>query len=196
MSTAGVETVYAIKYGTLYSASEQHLVSCDPVNLGCGGGWPTDAFDFWLQDGGPIASEAYPYTDDESPCYSDEIDDSHRLFQMADPAYAYDGTLHAEDFKRVLREVPLTVAFGVGDDFMYYMSGVYDGVCETGVNHGMVAIGYGYDEDEQLEYALLRNSWGPNWGEDGYVRVILSERDDADGGKCMMITYANHPIVA
>lgn len=81
---------------------------------------------------------------------------------------------------------------------MYYFNGIYDGVCAEGVNHGMVAIGYGFDEAEGMEYAIVRNSWGPNWGEAGYVRVALVDDDELSqaGGKCMMLAYPNYPIVA
>lgn len=49
------------------------------------------------------------------------------------------------EFKRTLRQNPVGIAFGVADQFMFYSGGVYDGACAYGVNHGMNAIGYGYD---------------------------------------------------
>lgn len=61
MSAMNTETNYAIKYGTLHKLSEQHLVDCDTVNLGCSGGWPTDAYNFW-RNNGVIQRDQYPYT--------------------------------------------------------------------------------------------------------------------------------------
>lgn len=75
---------------------------------------------------------------------------------------------------------------------MYYFSGVYQGACTEAVNHGMVAIGYGTD-DEGVEYTILRNSWGENWGEAGYIRVEMG--DEALGGKCFMMQYPNYPTL-
>lgn len=186
MSTGGAETSYAIKYGPLYKLSEQQLVSCDTVNLGCQGGWPTDAFVFW-QTAGTIQRDLYPYTNDEATCYQDDIED--RLFYTT--GYAYTAQNDLEGFKASIRDQPQTIAFGVADEFMYYFSGVYQGECTAAVNHGMVAIGYG--SEDGVEYAIVRNSWGENWGEDGYVRVEMGE--ESDGGKCMMMQYPNHPTL-
>jgi len=43
-AVSNLEINYALKYGTLYELSEQHLVSCDQSNAGCSGGWPTRAY--------------------------------------------------------------------------------------------------------------------------------------------------------
>lgn len=186
MSTANAETNYAIHFGTLHQLSEQHLVSCDPYNLGCQGGWPTDAYRFW-QEEGTIDLADYPYTNDEAACYQEDVE--NRVFYPT--GYVNTQGYSAAEFKASLREYPLGVAFGVANEFYYYFSGVYTGECEAGVNHGMVAVGFGYDDEEGLDYAIVRNSWGTNWGEDGYIRVQLG--DEEAGGHCMMMAYPNYP---
>ena len=35
----------------------------------------------------------------------------------------------------------------------------------------------GYGREKGLDYWLLKNSWGPNWGEGGYVRVEKGNPD-------------------
>jgi C1A family cysteine protease len=95
------------------------------------------------------------------------------------------------EFKAALRLGPVGVAFAASDTFMYYSDGIYDADCDPrGVNHGMVAIGYGTENG--FGYALVRNSWGRGWGEQGYVRVRMETSDDA-GGKCDMYLYPNYP---
>lgn len=37
--------------------------------------------------------------------------------------------------------------------------------------HAVVLIGWGFDKYENLPYWVIRNSWGSNWGEDGYARI-------------------------
>ena len=45
------------------------------------------------------------------------------------------------------------------------------------LNHAVVLVGYGFDELTNVPYWKIMNSWGVDWGEDGFFRVL---RD----GKC------------
>ena len=49
--------------------------------------------------------------------------------------------------------------------YQYYTSGVITTGCCTAVDHANVAVGYGTDATTGLNYFLLRNSWGSNWGD-------------------------------
>lgn len=44
--------------------------------------------------------------------------------------------------------------------------------CGTKTNHVVTAIGYGVEDGQ--EYYIIRNSWGRDWGEDGYIRIATS----------------------
>jgi len=66
-TTGSVEGAYKIRYGTLYSLSEQQLVDCSLRNSGCDGGLMDYAFAY-LQ-GTKIETEAaYPYTGRQVAC--------------------------------------------------------------------------------------------------------------------------------
>jgi len=39
------------------------------------------------------------------------------------------------------------------------------------INHLVVLMGYGTDPETKEDYWLVRNSWGPLWGEAGYIRL-------------------------
>jgi cathepsin L len=54
-----------------------------------------------------------------------------------------------------------------------------DAGCPTRIDHAITAVGYGTEND--VEYLIVRNSWGPDWGEDGYVRLQLV---DSNTGTC------------
>ena len=41
----------------------------------------------------------------------------------------------------------------------------------------MVAVGCGYDSVSNLEYAIVKNSWGKDWGTKGYIVVALTNDD-------------------
>jgi hypothetical protein len=73
--------------------------------------------------------------------------------------------------------------------FRYYKKGIFtdfDGfrVCGERPNHSVLAIGYGYDKEKNLDYAILKNSWGTSWGEDGYMRISLAVTPTRPFGMC------------
>lgn len=58
------------------------------------------------------------------------------------------------------------------DLMMSYQSGVINGKCDsTKLNHDVAIVGYGYDTVTNLDYWIVKNSWGINWGEQGYARI-------------------------
>ena len=55
------------------------------------------------------------------------------------------------------------------DTFKQYESGVYGDCLGNSTNHAIVIVGYGNEDGE--DYWILKNSWGTNWGEGGYMRM-------------------------
>ena len=39
------------------------------------------------------------------------------------------------------------------------------------IDHSVTIVGYG--SEQGLDYWLVKNSWGTNWGEKGYVRIAI-----------------------
>ena len=74
--------------------------------------------------------------------------------------------------------------------FAFYESGIFDyAKCGTDVDHAVTAVGYGTSE-EGRPYFLVRNSWGADWGEDGYIRMAA---DVGGEGVCGVLVDSNRP---
>ena len=86
---------------------------------------------------------------------------------------------------------PVSVAIdGRPVTFRFYSSGIYnDPECNSeDVNHAVLIVGYGVEGGQK--YWLVKNSWGSNWGEGGYVRISRERRNN-----CGIATYAIFPFV-
>ncbi|KAI7746768.1 hypothetical protein M8C21_025278 [Ambrosia artemisiifolia] len=68
--------------------------------------------------------------------------------------------------------------------------GIFIGSCGTALDHGVRAAGYGTEDGK--DYWFVKNSWGAEWGEAGYLKM---ERNIADkSGKCGIAMEASYPI--
>ncbi|CAG2064570.1 unnamed protein product, partial [Timema podura] len=75
---------------------------------------------------------------------------------------------------------PIAVSFEVYEDFDDYSGGIYHYTGQVGiknvnsfeiVNHAVLAVGYGVDNATSEKFWIVKNSWGQDWGEDGYFRI-------------------------
>ena len=70
---------------------------------------------------------------------------------------------------------PLNISVESVNTYDYYKKGVYKPKdCDNhfnSINHAMQAVGFGYFQG--MEYAIIRNEWGTDWGIDGYAYVYL-----------------------
>ena len=65
--------------------------------------------------------------------------------------------------------------------FKFYAQGIIDDIHLTGdkhmhcytkeINHAVTIIGYGKDSKFDRQYFIVKNSFGTDWGENGYVRI-------------------------
>ncbi len=64
----------------------------------------------------------------------------------------------------LLQERPLVISVS-SNGWENYKSGVFQCVSTDKVNHAALLVGY-----DSTSW-LIKNSWGSNWGEEGYIRV-------------------------
>ncbi|KAF8391254.1 hypothetical protein HHK36_023556 [Tetracentron sinense] len=163
------------------------LVDCDTsgVDQGCEGGLMDDAFTF-IENNHGLATEAnYPYKGIDGTCSTKKA---------AAKINGYED-VPANSEKALLKAVanqPVSVAIDAsGSDFQFYSSGVFTGECGTSLDHGVTAVGYGTSADG-TKYWLVKNSWGTEWGVDGYI--MMQRNVDASEGLCGIAMEASYPI--
>jgi hypothetical protein len=98
---------------------------------------------------------------------------------------------------RALAMQPISVAIqGSQFVFQFYKSGVLtDSSCgkSGAIDHGVLAVGYGTDLDTQEPYFLVKNSWGPAWGDAGFVKIGRKTKNQY--GICSILKLASFPVV-
>ncbi|KAL6129101.1 hypothetical protein ACLB2K_072454 [Fragaria x ananassa] len=188
-AVGAMEGITQLTTGKLISLSEQELVDCDVngVDQGCSGGLMDDAFQFVIQNHGINTEANYPYTAADGTCNAKkESGHAATITGHEDvPANSESALLKA------VANQPISVAIDAsGYDFQLYSSGVFTGTCGTELDHGVTAVGYGVDADG-TKYWLVKNSWGAQWGEEGYIRM---QRDvAAPEGLCGIAMEASYP---
>ncbi|XP_023635072.1 germination-specific cysteine protease 1 isoform X2 [Capsella rubella] len=187
-TTAAVEGINKIVTGELVSLSEQELVDCDKAyNQGCNGGLMDYAFQFIMKNGGLNTEKDYPYRGSNGKCNSFL---NSRVVSI--DGYEDVPTKDEAALKKAISHQPVSVAIEAGGRiFQHYQSGIFTGECGTNLDHAVVAVGYGTENG--VDYWIVRNSWGPRWGEEGYIRM---ERNLAasKSGKCGIAVEASYPV--
>lgn len=170
------------------SLSEQELVDCDVIsgNQGCNGGFMYKAFQF-IKKTGLTTEREYPYRGMEAVCNKQKV----RYNSVAISGYEKVPANDEKSLKAAVANQPVSVAIDAGGyDFQFYSGGVFSGICGKQLNHGVTAVGYG--EARNKTYWLVKNSWGTDWGESGYVRMKRDSRDKR--GTCGIAMEASYPV--
>lgn len=178
-ATLGViETMHCLR-GTKTSLSVQELVDCSHShgNSGCNGGWPTRVFRYLNDQRGVTDDKCYPYEMKRNSCRKSKQSQKCNVPNSVANGKA---TIKYSNLKgeyamrqHVAKEGPLVAVLHANNNFLFYKRGIYsDYTCpsyESSVNHGVIISGYG--EENGKKYWLIRNSWGRQWGDNGYAKI-------------------------
>ncbi|XP_022857536.1 cysteine protease XCP2-like [Olea europaea var. sylvestris] len=186
-TVAAIEGINQIVTGNLTELSEQELIDCDTkYNNGCNGGLMDYAFAFVVSNGGLHKEEDYPYLMEEGTC------EKHRDESEAVTISGYHDVPRNDEqsLLKALTNQPVSLAIEAsGRDFQFYKGGVFDGHCGTQLDHGVAAVGYG--STNSMDYIIVKNSWGPKWGEKGYIR--MKRNTGKSEGLCGINKMASFP---
>ncbi|MBL7094102.1 T9SS type A sorting domain-containing protein [candidate division KSB1 bacterium] len=168
-AVAQIEAWWKIKNANLDSMpdlSEQFVLSCS--DGGCDGWSVAGALDFVKANGIPTEACFGYLADDTVPC--DNVCPEWQNEAITIPGWGFVTLEEAivDNIKNAVFRHPVSVSYIVYQDFMAYSGGVYEHVWgEVEAGHAVLIVGW----DDELECWIVKNSWGPNWGESGYFRI-------------------------
>lgn len=195
---AAIESAYLIHTNTNASSaqnmdfSEQNLVSCaSTTNTGCIGGSTWDALEY-IANHNVTTERLYPYMATGSPCATSIVSNTNRsnVYQSSGlPTFINENSETA--LMIAVSRQPVISYIMVDKTLVSYAGGIYyPSTCTNAVNHAVVVVGY----DKINKWWLIKNSWGPTWGEGGFARIAMT--GDGTTGPCGMYQYSMMPTLS
>jgi len=187
-TTGSVEGVHFLSTGNLVSLSEQNLMDCSSSygNQGCNGGLMDNAFQYIITNNGIDTESSYPYTaKDSKKCEYKAANSAATISNYTDVNSGDETALAA-----AAKLQPISVAIDASQNsFQLYESGVYyEAACSsTELDHGVLVVGYGTDGGN--DFWMVKNSWGTDWGIQGYIEMSRNKDNN-----CGIATMASFPI--
>lgn len=213
---SALESHWYIAHNQSVNLPEQFVNDCawsDGANACDGGDSGAAAMDIISKFQGRVPTrDVYGgYLSVDGGCYVDILQDLGMLgdegtkVSFANPSFTVQLTEWVEVPPRddtaakhaLLTKGPLAIALNVVDAALYYADGVLDvASCEENdaehLDHAINLVGWGVDElsdGSKAEHWILRNSWSALWGDAGYFKVRMGERD------CGVTTNPGYPVV-
>jgi len=173
-TTENIESQWALAGHPLTNLSMQQLVSCDITDLGCNGGNPPFAYRYIMAVGGLESYADYPYTAHDGWCHfnkSEVVASISNFMRISD---------HSHDNETAIMEFtynngPPSVCVDART-WQHYQGGVLNTQSKCGkfLDHCVMITGWEQNATGSgLDAWIVRNSWGLDFGYQGYLYVEI-----------------------
>ena len=159
----------------LVPLSAQELLSCDTANKGCRGGYVNNALEYIVMRG-LSTEECLPYKGTFDAKCSEMCAEPMKVRPESFCVLFGDNDIKRE----IMKNGPVVSSMEVYTDFLSYKTGVYskgEDIPKFSGYHTIKIVGWGVEDGSEDEpnkrnkYWIIENSWGQDWGLNGYAKV-------------------------
>jgi len=171
-ATEAIESQWFLAGHPLPILGPQQIVDCDVGNgdYGCEGGDTTTAYEYVIKTGGMESENSYPYVGENGVC---NFNTTEVVATITNWAYITQNKNETEMQYGLVAKGPLSICVDA-QIWQYYDGGVITDFCGDQLDHCVMITGYGnYVDDIWGTYQIwyIRNSWGEDFGYNGYIYV-------------------------
>jgi len=166
-----IETECAIKSGKMIPLSAQQVLDCDTQIQGCDGGYPDQVYDYVISCGGLESAATYPNSSHQERCKfnsSDVVAKISKWFWVT----------KTKNESAIQEYVYTSGAPSVCLDataWATYQGGVLTSKTCPGSDVNHCAQITGWEVMQGVSAWAVRNSWGTDWGDEGYVYLQMGQ---------------------
>lgn len=194
-TTGAVESANFLSTFKLESLSEQQLVDCSQSedNQGCDVGLMDYGYQYIIDNKGITSETNYPYNVRDCTCAYNKTNDVVSTISR----FINVPTNSEIALMSAIAHQPVSVAIEIDQNiFQFYSSGVITSKCGTKLSsvpdHGALAVGYGSINNQ--DYWIVKNSWGEDWGMNGYILLGRGSQYGSTG-QCGIQIDSSYPII-
>jgi cathepsin F/cysteine peptidase B len=164
-ATETIESYYAIAGNTLTQLSMEQIVDCDTSDYGCNGGIPDNAYQYVENAGGLDSLSSYPYS--AGGGQSGSCNPNSNYVATVSSFQNVNGEQGL--YQQASTAGPVSVCVDASS-WQTYQGGVLTS-CTNNIDHCVQLTGYGNAGGGLSGYWIVRNSWGTDWGQSGFIWV-------------------------
>jgi len=169
-ATEEIESMWFLQKNTSAppTLSMQQIVDCDTVDEGCNGGDTPTAYAYVMKAGGLESFNEYPYTGVDGKCAFVKAD---IVASMTNWEYVTQAPQSNETLEMIALATigPLSICVDAAT-WQYYTGDIIHHLCGRTLDHCVQLVGYATSSGNE-DYWIVRNSWGTDWGIDGYLYI-------------------------